>query len=126
MLIITILFQKQCLKDQQPMIVLRRGSDRFPNPLWGNIPAEAAAAALEAEANLAARPATKPFMGEVDGLALKAGKSAKFKIPSKVGSTKSLKSEEVIVYNGSSGFKSDHKGPKSECETKSSWNAKKK
>ena len=88
-----------------------------------SISAEAAAAALEAEANLAARPTTKTTMGEVDGLVREAGDAAKFQIPSKVVCTKSLKKEEVVVYKGSSkysGRKSDHKGPLPECESKSS------
>ena len=52
-----------------------------------SIPAEVAAAALEAEANLPDRPATKPLAGEVDGPVLKEEKAANYKIPSKVGST---------------------------------------
>ena len=93
-----------------------------------SIPAEAAAAALEAEANLADRPATKPLAGEVDGLVLEEEKAANYNIPSKVGSTQSLKGEEVVVYDGSSkysGQKTDHRGQKPECKTKSAKNAKK-
>ena len=105
--------------------IAKKGEKLVSQPIMGE---DTSLDSIPAEANLAARSATKPLVGEVDGLVLEEEKAAKFKIPSKVGSTKSLKGEEVVVYDGSSkysGRKTDHKGQKPECKTKSSKNAKK-
>ena len=65
--------------------------ERLEDSSLDSISAEAVEATLAAEANLVFRPATKPTMGDVDGLAPKAADITKYKIPYKTYSTKSRK-----------------------------------